>query len=206
MRVDFSRPRTSRSSTVGLYAAFKEDQLTRLNYQHFPLPYNTSSPTELCFTLKGKPRNATLVEVGIYCVVNFGALLPQKLLQLDRLSIIPKFAWDNEEYDFGISYVRIEERGKLSEKQKRLVWEWHGEAASWPNAIPWSKTTGPFSHFIIEANSTRLGIAHCLEFPLSDEDLEIASWVVEGIPSFTVTGVCFGGLRLQRPGVGTCSL
>jgi hypothetical protein len=61
--------------------------------------------------------------------------------------------------------------------------------------VPWSATTGPFSHFRVSANGKFLGDAWATQFVLRDDDLEEA--IVEESKEqdvyITIEGFMFSG-------------
>ena len=202
----FARPRAGRSFKIDFYAAFKAIDNAHLQYQYHSLSPTDQNSKELFIDLGDEHPQATLVEVGIYCRGIFEATTPQKLLQLTRLTIMPKLPLDRLNYDFRVENLKLIDRGQSPNVHRRLVWEWQGDLSTLPSTLPRSRMTGPFSHFNISVGNTLLGVSHCLEFPISDEDIEITQQDPEDPPAFTVSGVCFGNLYLPRPATATLSL
>ena len=204
--VVFTRSRAGRNFKIDFYAAFKAINDAHLQYQYHSLSSTDQNSRELLFNLGNEQQHSTLVEIGIQCKGIFEATTPQKILQLTRLTIMPKRPLDRVTYDFRVANLKLIDRGQPPDIHRRLVWEWQGDSSTLPSTLPRSRITGPFSHFKISVGNTLLGVSHCLEFPLSDEDIKVAEQDPEGPPGFTVIGVCFGNLYLLRPATATLGL
>ena len=199
----FARTRAGRSFKIDFYSAFKAIDEAHLQYQYHCLSSTDQNSRELLFDLGDEQPHSTLVEVGIQCKGVFEATTPQKILQLTRLTIMPKRPLDRVTYDFRVANLKLIDRGKPPDVHRRLVWEWQGDLSTLPSTLPRSRITGPFSHFNISVGNTLLGVSHCLEFPISDKDNEITKQDPEDPPAFTVIGVCFGNLYLHKPATAT---
>ena len=204
--VTFTRPRAGRRFSVDFYAAFRAIDDGHLQYQYHSLSSKEQTPREVWLNLLDEQPHLALVEVGIRCKGVSEATTPQQILRLTRLTIMPKRPSDRVIYDFRVANLKLIDRGQPPDVHRRLVWEWQGDLSTLPPPLPRSRITGPFSHFNISAGNTLLGVSHCLEFPISDEDIEISEQDPEGPPAFTVVGVCFGNLCLRAPASATLSL
>ena len=197
IRICHARARESRSVEVGFYSAFHSFSTSEYLYEYHPLPYNASSMSEAKYELRHNDPGSHLVELGVYCQGTIDSTDPTRLLQISRLSVLPSKVMDTTGYNFRITNLRIIEQGIAPNAQKRLAWDWLGERVAWPDSVPWSNITGPFSHFVVSANERVRGTAYCMEFPLTDKELEGGGEEI----SFRVEGNYFGDIA--PPSVGT---
>ena len=65
-------------------------------------------------------------------------------------------------------------------------------SGTWPEVLPWSSTTGPFSHFIVTIGGKEAGSAFGLEFPVLEEDCGDLGQV-----EVTIMGHLFGGATVS---------
>jgi hypothetical protein len=197
IQVSFTRAQEGKEQVVGLFAAILGIQHAWLEY--YSLPYqNTTTSMNKSFIVGGKDYakyyGARIVGIGFYCESTYNSTTPLELCSISSLSILPNTGEEAETFDFIITDLRIVERGSPPNRQKRLAWDWHGKQSSWPSGIPWSRITGPFEKFIISMNGCEIGFSHCLEFPLTEAELE-------GHAVFEVKGSCFGNVSLQRQNI-----
>ncbi|MCJ1377188.1 hypothetical protein MMC17_000280 [Xylographa soralifera] len=200
LSICYSRTKESESIEVGVYATFHTSMVSDVQYQYYALPYSTSKMVTVRRTISFANEDSTLVEVGFYCKGNIEESAPLQILRAFRLAIMPVAVLHARSTKirtnkFTIDSIQLVDRGAAPNEQKRLTWKWHGKKNRWPKSIPWSKTTGPFSHFTVCADGRQLGRSYCLEFPLTDEELNgmIQDNGTNKI-SFKVRGWGFGGL------------
>lgn len=103
-----------------------------------------------------------LVEFGVYCEYSVEISQPLNLLQIERLVISPRHR--PMDRDFTSYNVHVIRRGNDAYAGRRLAWQWQGENETWPEWMPWSKTTGPFSYFSISVEGREAGRSYCIEF------------------------------------------
>ena len=187
------RDQANRSVNVGFYTAYRSDELQDLEYVDNQLYLESSQDSKVTVArLEAKSKEAQLVEFGVYCKAPIEASEPLRLIGIESLIIKPIY---NTVPAFAIHRIATIQRGEAPEVQKRLTWDWQGSSDCWPDGMPWSKTTGPFSHFIVLCNGREVGKAHCLEFPLSWDDLNISK---EGDEvEVTIDGYLFGGGKIS---------
>lgn len=200
--VNYSRPRISRSVQVGFYIAYAPKLLpsTDLEYNDHEMPYGSSADSTIRTTLNAKAPGTQLVELGVYCSGILESSAPLQLLAMTRLSIVKMPFVKTGGYDYSINNLEIVQRGPAPHTQRRLAWEWQGCRDQWPAWLPWSATTGPFSHFTVSVDGRWLGVAHCLEFPLLDNDH------VESDVELHVRGHVFGNMLTIRAVVARVTL
>ncbi|MCJ1399166.1 hypothetical protein MMC11_002368 [Xylographa trunciseda] len=195
LSICYSRTKKSESMEVGVYAAFNTSTVSNIRYQYYSLPYSTSKVVSVRRTISSKVNDSTLVELGFYCKGEIEGAAQLQILSAFRLVITPVVVPNARPAEFTIDEIRLVKRGSPPHEQKRLTWRWHGKEEQWHESFPWSKTTGPFSHFTIYAEGCELGRSYCLEFPLIDEELkEFMQDAGTDKISFKIRGTGFGGL------------
>ena len=188
----------------GLYVGFL-DGSERLEYELFSLPDSVARSQELQFEIKERSKGTRLVELGVFCQ-GLPSLRDEELFQCHCLCIIPQLAVEAQaRLDFSICDLKLIERGVSPHVQKRLAWKWKGDRAGWPLSLPFSPLSGPFSHFSISINGQEVGVSHSLEFPLKSDEVDSLE-VHDGVLSFMVRGIYFGGLKLRRPTVASITI
>jgi len=192
VRVRHARTRESRSVKAGFYAAFRSSSTSEVTYEYHALSYAATSMSEGKYELEHNDKGSLLVEFGIYSHGVMDSPTPTRLLQLSRLSVVPTVVLNSNGYNFKLINLRIIERGIAPNQQKQLTWDWSGERDTWPDCVPWSDITGPFSHFVISTTGRVIGTAYGMEFPLTDQEIE---GTLEGGTSFSVEGRLFGDLK-----------
>lgn len=161
--------------SVGFYAAYQGIDRRKLEYRYhaiFPERPSASVTRYLNTTeirLQAPATEFQLVEFGVSCQGYYSEEPDQLLLTLRTLTIRP---YDESDHSFFINGITVSRSGAGNDIEAQLVWRWGGSKGKWPKGIPWSATTGPFSHFAIVIDNQEVGTAHCLEFPLRDEDHE----------------------------------
>ena len=184
----FSRSQVTRSNRVGLFAAYKT-MSGGLTYRYSELPYDLSLSSHH-MNLDYLENGSRLVELGVYCERQVDIIQPLQLLSIERLVVspAPKLRGRN----FAIHNIHTTQRGKGLDVERRLAWQWRGAHETWPTWLPWSKTTGPFSHFAVSIQGREVGKAYCLEFPVRTDDIG-PSGTVSGDIKVQVRGLFFGG-------------
>lgn len=161
---------------------------SQLEFAEYPLPRTQVSQRrqEIIYLYKVN-RNARIVEVGIcYNVANdFRGSIT--LMDLYGLVLKPRPVM---KFTCSLFGLELYHRHSGETKEQRLRWTWQGSTDVWPDSLPWSDTTGPFSVFTIMADGVKLGQAHCLEFPLRPSDWPRRQTKVV---NFSVHGYLFGG-------------
>ena len=182
----------SKAIAMGFYVAYKSLGKNDLEYEHHKVAFGSQAISHAGFVLlRPENKDARLVEFGVFCEGPASASETTMLMEIFHLSIKPI---QQADCSFSVGNISIRARGSSANIQKRLIWGWEGSRDTWPAGRPWSKTTGPFSHFTIsidraEVGRHNLGKAHCLEFPICYED-----WEMSGDKArFIVSGTLFGG-------------
>lgn len=183
--------------SIGFYAAYQEIDCGKLEYRHHatsperPSASSVKAVTRYMniteFRLQAPSTGYRLVEFGVFCQDCHFEESDLLLLTLRSLTIR---SYDESDYSFCVSGVTISQSGTGDDVEAQLVWRWEGSRERWPDGIPWSATTGPFSHFTIFIDDKEVGIAHSLEFPLRDEDHEASG---DEEVAVSVRGHLFGG-------------
>jgi hypothetical protein len=172
-------------------------------YQYQPLRPEGRAPTGRAYSLfhslqlQNSTPNTRLTAISIRC--SFDGVIdqqsppdPQPLVTLDELSILPCTYTYPSPYIFNIRVISM---NNPPNTHKRLAWDWRDYPMSKSETVPWSATTGPFSHFRVSANGKFLGDAWATQFVLRDDDLEEA--IVEGSKEqdvyITIEGFMFSG-------------
>ncbi|KAL8702504.1 MAG: hypothetical protein Q9201_004319 [Fulgogasparrea decipioides] len=139
-----------------------------------------------------------LVELGIFMTGDVKMSTSLLLMEIARIVIKPKLPLTTA---YQIQDIHTMERSRHSETQKRIVWSWVGDAQQdgeiWPEGMPWSRTTGPFSSFTIYLAGKAIGQAHCLEFLMKDKDVETLGDKI----TVEVVGNLFGGGHVNSPSI-----
>jgi hypothetical protein len=132
------------------------------------------------YTIPKNPNPADLTAVSFRC--SFGASPgghissePHRLVTLKELSIFPT-SYTPQCLPY-IENIRVIPYGESPNTHKRLAWEWDvlTDGLSRPEAVPWSPTTGPFSHFRVSLDGVVLGDVSATQFVFRDGDLNEAS-------------------------------
>lgn len=113
--------------------------------------------------------------------------------------------------DHRITDLRLITRGADPYGQQRLVWAFRSDRGPvQEGGLPYSGTTGPFSHFLVCVDGRCVGRAYACEFPLRRGDFgEVESGnhkegceeEEKGEVEVSVKGVLFGGGEVVALGV-----
>ena len=187
--LQINKPRVAQPAKVGFFAAYKLDDKQDLAYRYSEVPENAFVGSHH-MSLDYRGDHTRLVEFGVYCETASIDVQPLLLLSIESLVISPI----NRQAgcDFALYDVHTTERGKGQDAETRLVWQWQGSRNKWPDWLPWSKTTGPFSHFRVFVEGQEIGRSYCLEFPIHAQDTELSE-VHDGSIEVRISGVLFGG-------------
>ena len=188
--VQFKQSRASRSMGSGFYVAYGSSSFGSIEYHYSKMAYGDHNDTQVAnIEIRAARAGFCLLELGVYCEDYMGAMSPVTLCQIFNLSIKPK---NPVQSSWTIGKIRIIERTEAPDVTTRITWNWTGPIASWPTELPWSKTTGPFSHFVISARGKQLGQAHCMEYLLKQGDLDGSTE-----EEIDVYGILFGGGKVS---------
>ena len=182
-----------RFGEFGLYISFSTTaHLLRTEFVDMSA---TSDPHPILeYVIDAMSATCQIHEIGAY----YKGPLPKEGIDLfccHALSIIPQQALDlAAESQFQISNFRFLDSTTNGVRDQRLQWEWNGDSKDWPECLPWSKTTGPFSHFSVSQDGVRIGNSQSLAFPLRSEEVGKGT----GESRFTVEAFCFAGVSLQE--------
>lgn len=168
--VDYTFMQKRGQATVGFYTAYKTPSTSTLDYQDSIIGYPYPGKTEhTSINITSETIGSRLVELGVYCTGHNGMVKHDKLLRVFNVTIQPKA---QAQTVWSINNVQVLDRIHAEGFQRRLVWSWSGSTDSWPDDLPWSKTTGPFSRFVVCFGGIEIGEAHCNEFVLQSSDFE----------------------------------
>ena len=153
----------------GFYMGYKTSTSEKLCYVHAEI----SSPRpdrvrEKTIILSFPTAESCLVEFGVFFVGLIENPKPLALCQILNLTIRPG---TQAESSWIIHGVRLTERGHAPD-HRRLAWKCSGSDDLRLTGLPWSKTTGPFSHFGVIVDGKECGRAYCTEFPIKREDFD----------------------------------
>ncbi|MCJ1300300.1 hypothetical protein MMC08_003096 [Hypocenomyce scalaris] len=188
--ISYKRDWMSKAIAMGFYVAYNSLGKDDLEYEHHEVAFGSQAISHAGFVLlRPEHKDARLVEFGVFCE-GPASTSETTLMEIFHLSIKPIQQTDC----YSVGNIRLIDRGSSANIQKRLIWSWEGSRDTWPAGRPWTKTTGPFSHFTIsidkaEVGRHNLGKAHCLVFPICYEDLEMRVDKAQ----FIVSGTLFGG-------------
>ncbi len=188
----FGKPHVAGSAKVGLFAAYTVTGEQDLVYRYSEIPHNVSRDSHR-MSLDYQGDGICLVELGVYCERLVDVFQPLQLLRIERLVISPDHR--QLDRDFAIYGIHAIQRGKGLDTERRLAWRWRGADDKWPEWLPWSKTTGPFSHFTISVQRREVGKAYCLEFPIRAEDIAECEGSGESV-EVRISGTLFGGQEI----------
>jgi len=194
--IEMASGEVSDTVTVGFYAGYQGTDHRKLEYHHHIVPPKRSPASKprlmmrymdvIEILLQSPTTEHLLVEFGVFWQDCYFKEQDQLLLTLKSLIIRPY----DQHHDFCVNGVMVVQSKTGTDVEAQLEWQWEGSKEKWPDGVPWSVTTGPFSHFAVFIDNKEVGTAHCLEFPLRDEDCE-ASGDEEVVVS--IRGQLFGG-------------
>ncbi|MCJ1239572.1 hypothetical protein MMC14_007570 [Varicellaria rhodocarpa] len=202
-----SGARAGRSMEIGIYVAYRVSaNKDKIEFEYHMIEYTPQANVPFTTsTFMSGNNGGQLSELGVYCKGVFESTEPLLLMALKRLSVMPEAAKPNTS-EFAVHDLKIGKRGDAPHAQKFLVWAWHGSRVGWPDMLPWSDTTGPFSHFEISINGRWLGRAYSIEFPLTDDDTAESDRDDEGRLMYVVKGKFFGSFPSSQGHVASFEL
>lgn len=192
--IRFKRGPSRVPAEVGLFTAYRSASSSVIKYCHSRIRPGELDLDHLTFALNSDMSDSRLVELGFYSSGYIENPEPLILCQLLHITIKPRMEAPFPQWRIADPYVI--ERGDSANRHKRLVWTWHGldQSDITPvNGLPWSRTTGPFSFFIVRAQETELGQVYSMEFPLQEEDFGVGGQTECRNLEVVVEGVLFGG-------------
>jgi len=186
---DFTAMPTRGQSTIGFYTAYKMPMASTIEFQDsiiwYPYPGKTEHKT---VEIKSEIAGSRLVELGVFCAGHNGMVKHDKLFRVSSVTVKPKLQPD---VSWSIGSVQVLKREHVEGVQRRLVWTWNGSNDSRPNGSPWSRVTGPFSHFVVVFGGEEFGEVYCHEFPLQNSDFDMCE--AEGDMEAVIRGILFDG-------------
>lgn len=184
------RGRASNGVDVGLFVAYSSDESKEPIYRYQRANFTAvENSDEIKLSLHADNDKAHAVQLGAYFLGQIEAIEPLPLLDILSITIKPKLV---DSRITTIEHIRTITRGQGTCKEKRLAWEWQGGRNTEIDGLPWSTTTGPFSHFIIMMANQELGSAYSLEFPLRENDYHAVGKNASDV-DICVKGFLFGG-------------
>ncbi|KAL8814965.1 MAG: hypothetical protein Q9223_005864 [Gallowayella weberi] len=182
---------------MGFYVASQEMGGHTLEYTYHPLLHTCNTNPITKFPLK--KSNKRVVELGVYMKGDIETSTPMALFEIESIVIKPgaEITSDKMKAPFVIEKTHLVEQRQGSRVQKRISWTWAAnpdpDAQVWPEGMPWSEVTGPFSSFAVHVDSRFEITAHCNQCWLTPEELKdlperFETWVI---------GTLFGGGRVS---------
>lgn len=185
----------------GLYCAYKNPLSNEVEYCQSSIQNCIDGQAEMAIAIKSKAPGARLVEMGFYLSGPLEISQPIILCQLLNVTIKAKQHPKVERDERKIKNLRVIERGPTENPQRRLTWDLEEPSVGGPapsTGLPCSKTTGPFSHFIVSTKKRELGKAHCMEFCLWESDFKDAKQDTQEFEvELIVRGILFGGGAIE---------
>jgi len=182
---------------IGIYCAYRGPSVDVLEYHHSPIEPRNHDEADTVIVLESKSADARLVELGFYCSGSLEISQPVTLRQITNVTIKPKEQFIAEPIPWNIVNLHVTRRGHAEHRQQRLAWEWReqiNQGSRPSDGLPWSKTTGPFSYFIVCSQERELGRAYCTEFCLQEDDVgEVEQNGQDAEVEVIVRGILFGG-------------
>ena len=173
---------------LGFYMGYNIPDSEQLCYIHVEMSSSRRNHVQDKMIMLSFPTaDSRLVEFGVYGRGLIEDPKPLALCQILNLTIKPR---NQTESSWTIDGVKIIERGRSPNHDKRLAWKWSGSDDSYPVCLPWSKTTGPFSYFDVMIGGKELGRSYSTEIPIHSEDFDGCKG--EGV-EVVIRGRLFGG-------------
>lgn len=176
----------------GIYLAYAHGMNGTLTYSDYDMHLSNRVLSHIPI----QHESGELVEIGVYIDIRLDGSIPMVLMEMTRIVIKPKEALITT---YKITDVHIKNRGQSPNVQKRIAWSWErisqGNGRDWPQGIPWSRSTGPFSSFTACLNGKNIGKAYCLEFPMKNGDVESLGDEL----TITIIGHMFGAGDVTSP-------
>ena len=137
------------------------------------------------FQLQEWPPGSHLVEIGVFCQDS----LHEETREILRLESLTIRTWQVQTQVFHIGNLYGRQRQQGLNTGARLAWSWSNDSGiPWPAVLPWSATTGPFSHFTVTVNYDCIGLAYATEYPVN-----IGDWHDVDQIKVDIVGHLFGG-------------
>ncbi|KAI4168657.1 MAG: hypothetical protein LQ343_006238 [Gyalolechia ehrenbergii] len=178
----------------GIYLAYADHVSRTLTYSNWDVHLHEHILSHIPI----QHESGDLVEIGVYMDSGFDRSTPLVLMEITRIIIKPKRAVAAA---YAIGDVHVKDRGDSPNVQKRIIWKWERipqrKGRDWPQGIPWSRTTGPFSSFTVRTSGKVIGEAYCLEFPLKNSDVEDLGDEI----TIIVVGHMFGAGDVNSPSI-----
>ena len=154
----------------GFYMGYKIPKSEKLHYVHTEISsLRPNQVQEKIVILSFPTAESRLVEFGVFFVGLIEHPKPLALCQILNLAIRPRI---QVESSWTIHDVTLTERGNAPYNDTRLAWKCSGSDNLRLTGLPWSTTTGPFSHFGVIVDGKECGKAYCTEFPIHREDFD----------------------------------
>lgn len=181
--------RPEKTGTVGFYTAYQTPDCDKVEYQyHATRPVDEFSSVQyLTLPVKAQVSGSNLVEIGVFSQGCHIRQPSQVILNVRSIQIMP---YTGAKRGFHINHLRIRQRATDADEERSLVWQWEGSKDGWPRHLPWSQTTGPFSHFQVRINGEVGGMTQSLEFPLRKQEYEDS---LRDEVAVSIHGTMFGG-------------
>lgn len=196
-RIVHDAPMNSIQREIGIYTAYQCHSSTCLEYHQLPIKARAHDMECTVVPIVSATPGARLVELGFYYQEPFGTTEPVALCHIQNILIKPNKQLERTFMPWSIVNLHLIERGRAENPQKRLAWDIQGlnDQASTPaDDLPWSKTTGPFSHFIVCSQNRNLGRAYCTEFCLQENDFKENEQKGQHVDEDVIIhGILFGG-------------
>ena len=180
---------------IGFYTAYGATDFQIMEYEYHSK--NSSARQKgmnvSVIDIRSKSDLPRLLELGAYCVNDNEVVDPQILYKISSITIKPQ---TKEKTCWSISGLRTIQRGQIPHCEKRIAWTWNGRVDTRLIGLPWSATTGPFSHFKIMSRGRELGRAYSTEFTLRQDDFDTGK-EEDGDVGLSVEGIMFGGGQIS---------
>lgn len=179
-KIEYQCNEGSKNINIGFFTAYTTGKSSSPVYKYQPVVYAQEKEScEVRLSLEFDAPKAHIVGIGAYYAEHIKNHETLSLVSVFSITIKNKTVLDD---NFKIEDIRIVERRTLPKKEKRLAWSWQGSRERSVEGVPWSRTTGPFSHFIVMIDQKEMGTAYCLEFPLcAKEDGRAMEVFIEGV-------------------------
>jgi hypothetical protein len=134
-----------------------------------------------------------LEELGIH-LESFSGEGTVPVAELLSISIVPLAYFGISEASM-IGNIRLEHRGQGENEHMRICWDYKVSPEMRHSGMPYSNTTGSFSHFALNFDGLRIGRAYAVEYLLSGSLVnDLAGKEVE----VEIAGIGFDGRTLVR--------
>lgn len=189
---------------TGFYLRFESFDSPRItnaasDLKKYPISHNGYSEEQtMNLDLGESVKDLRIVDFGVFCKSLSDDLADLRVLSIYTVVFRPSpselfVRTRNLSAPWTIEGVRIGDRRAGTNMESRLLWNWNGLKDGWPQGLPWSRTTGPFSSFSVTIADRTAGHAQCLEFPLHADDFDTEEFASSCSAVVLVTGYLFGG-------------